>query len=205
DTIGFLGPLWLDSWGKGVEVLAQQDPYAGLMILMHGVGILTQGYGLMKRIPNYAEDPTFADFVEGQQARRAELLRQIREDEALREATTDEHLWANYRLMEAYDQLSQLLCNRYPLNSTLRKRGPSRTLTDIAMPVAPGREDTVITVEPVDERRAVVRPYPFDVDGLEVPVNARLLPNRRFAGQEDYVEEFLRAPRVTVTYTLHAA
>src|SRR5581483_5806131 len=103
------------------------------------------------------------------------------QDPALRDATTDEHLWANYRLMEAYDQLSQLLCNRYPLNSTARQRGPSLTLTDIPMPVAPGRADTRITVEPLDERRAAVRPYPFDVDGLEVPIHARLLPRRRFA------------------------
>jgi hypothetical protein len=205
DTVGFLGPRWLDSWGQGVEMLATQDPYAALMVLIHGVGILTQGYGLMTRIPRYADHPTTAAFVAGQEARRAELLAALRQDEALRPATTDEHLWANYRLMEAYDQLSQLLCNRYPLNSTARQRGPSRTLTDIPMPVAPGREDTLITVEPVDERRAVVRPYPFDVDGLEVLVSARLLARRRFTSPEDYLEEFLRAPRLTVTYTLHAA
>src|SRR5262245_45527314 len=48
DTIGFLGPLWLESWGQGVEQLAQQDRYAALVILMHGVGILSQGYGLLK-------------------------------------------------------------------------------------------------------------------------------------------------------------
>ncbi len=205
DTIGTLGPPWLESWGQGVEQLAQQDPYAALIVLIHGVGILSQGYGLLKRIPNYAADPAVAAFVQGQQARRAELLAQLRQDPALAAATTDERLWANYRLMEAYDQLSQLLCNRYPLNSTARQRGPSRTLTDVPIPVAPGQPDTIITFEPVDERRAVLRPYPFDVDGLEVVVDARLLPRRRFASRAEYLEAFLRAPRLIVTYTLHAA
>jgi hypothetical protein len=205
DTVGFLGPRWLDSWGQGVEMLAAQDPYAALMVLIHGVGILTQGYGLMTRIKRYADDPTTAAFVQGQETRRAELLALLRQDEALVPLTTDDQLWANYRLMEAYDQLSQLLCNRFPLTSTARQRGPSLTLTNIRMPVAPGRDDTLITVEPIDERRAVVHPYPFDVDGLAVPIDARLLPRRRFASPDDYLEAFLRAPRVTVTYTLHAA
>jgi hypothetical protein len=107
--------------------------------------------------------------------------------------------------MEAYDQFSQVLCNRYPLNSTRRQRGPSLTLSDVPLPVAPGRDDTILTITPVDERRAVVRPYPFDLDPLEVSVHARLLPRRPFSSREEYVDELLGAPRLTTTYTLHAA
>jgi hypothetical protein len=205
DTIGHLGPIWLESWGEGVERIAAHDAYAALMICTHGIGILSQGFGLLTRIRNYAEDPRVAAFVREQEARRAALLADVRADRTLRDAATDEHLWANYRLMEAYDQLSQILCSRYPLNSTARQRGPSRTLSDVPMPVAPGQPDTIVTIDPLDERRAVLAPYPFDVNPLEVVVNARLLPRRRFADRDDYQAELLRAPRLSTTYTLHAA
>ena len=205
DTIGFLGPIWLESWGQGVERIAAHDPYAALMICTHGIGILSQGFGLLTRIHRYAADPRVAAFVRDQESRRAALLAQVRDDPALRAVATDEHLWANYRLMEAYDQLSQILCNRYPLNSTLRQRGPSRTLSEVPMPVAPGQPDTIITLEPVDERRAVLTPYPFDAEPLEVNVAARLLPRRRFADRDDFLAALLRAPRLNVSYTLHAA
>src|SRR5207247_1293002 len=52
ETIGYLGPDWLDGWGRGVERLAQHDRYAALIVLIHGVGLLTQGFGLLARMPN---------------------------------------------------------------------------------------------------------------------------------------------------------
>jgi hypothetical protein len=62
-----------------------------------------------------------------------------------------------------------------------------------------------ITVDVQDESRAIVRPYPFDVDPLVVSFPARLIPNRPYADQEDFLRHFYKAERVNVTYTLHAA
>lgn len=203
-TIGYLGPRWLESWGRGVEQVARHDAYAALMILIHGVGILTRGYGLLPRLPAYAADPAVAAFVAGQEARRAELLAEVRQDPALRDAATDAHLWVNYRLLEAFDQLAQILCNRYPLTDTSRHHGATRTLTDVPIPVAPGQPDAAMCIDALDAGRAVVQPYPFDAEPLEVAFVARLLPRRPYASSDDYLAEYLRAPRLPITYTLHA-
>ena len=54
----------------------------------------------------------------------------------------------------------------------------------------PGREDTILTFDIRDERRAVVTPYPFDVDPLPVSFQARLVPNRRYESQGEFLREY---------------
>ena len=67
----------------------------------------------------------------------------------------------------------------------------------------PGRADTTITVDVLDQKNAIVRPYPFDTDPLIVSFPARLLPNRSYTN-EDFLGHFYKAERITITYTLHS-
>ena len=122
-----------------------------------------------------------------------------------RELLTKEQLWTNFKLMEVFDQFAQFICNRYPFNSRERKNGPTDTLSDTPVPVGPGQEDVVITVDVQDETRAIVRPYPFGVDPLVVSFQGRLVPNQAFASQDQFLRTFYMAERVNVIYTLHAA
>lgn len=205
DYIGFFRHLghatWLDFYRNGIERLAKQDPYAGLIVLMHGEGLLTQGKGLLTYMPDYSGVPPVKDFLDEREVRRQALLRTVRSSAQFRGAATDEHIWLNYKYMEVFDQLGQFICNRYPLNNTERKNGPSNTLSGV--PVAPGKSDTGLTVNVKDEWNAVVTPYPFDVDPLPVPIAARILPDRVYTSQEDLLSEYYPAQRVTYTYTLY--
>ncbi len=56
----------------------------------------------------------------------------------------------------------------------------------------------------IGERCAIVRPYPFDVNPLEVSFPARLVPRRPYASQEDFLRHFYKAERITISYSLHA-
>jgi hypothetical protein len=197
--------VWLDFYRDHIDRLAERDPYAGLIVLMHGEGLLTQGKGLLPYMPDYTPDPLVREFLGGREMRRVELLESVRRSDEYREAATDEAIWTNFKLMEVFDQFAQFVCNRYPFNSTARRNGPTNTLSDTPAPVRPGRDDTTLTVDVQDETRAIVRPYPFDVDPLPITFPARLVPNRPYASQEEFLRHYYRAERVSVTYTLHAA
>src|SRR6476646_1137105 len=47
-----LGQIWLDLYSHGIERVAQQDPYAGYMVSMHGQGLLNRGFGLRPTLPD---------------------------------------------------------------------------------------------------------------------------------------------------------
>ena len=53
--------------------------------------------------------------------------------------------------------------------------------------------------------KRVVRPFPFDVNPLRLSFEGRLVPNRRFADQAEFLESFYGAERIAINYTLSAA
>ena len=197
--------VWLNLYRHGIERLASRDSYAAYHVSMHGEGLLTQGMGLLPYMPDYTADPDVQKFIEEQKALRASLLLHLRKNKDFAEVTTDEHLWTNFKLMEVFDQFAQFICNRYPFNSKERKNGPTNTLSNVPVPVGPGRADVTLTVDVQNERDAVVRPYPFDVSPLVVSFPGRLVPNRQYADQNDFLQQFYKAERVEITYTLRAA
>ena len=115
--------------------------------------------------------------------------------------TTEKHLWTNFNLMEVFDQFAQFVCNRYPFNSQARKNGPTHTLSGISVPVSPERPNITLTIDVLNETDAVVRPFPFDVNPLRLSFEGRLVPNRRFADQEEFLQQFYSGERIAINYT----
>jgi hypothetical protein len=106
--------------------------------------------------------------------------------------------------MEVYDQMGQFVCNRYPLNSTIRKNGPSNTMSNVPTPTQPGSADTILNFTIEDESRARVEPYPFDMDPLLVSFQGRLIPKRAYGTQDEFLQEYYRAERLAINYSLHS-
>jgi hypothetical protein len=129
----------------------------------------------------------------------------LQNDPVLQEVTSDAHVWTNFKLMEVFDQFAQFVCNRYPFNSQARKNGPTNKLSNVPVPVGPGRPDVNLTVDVQNENEAVVRPFPFDVAPLTVSFQGRLVPNRRYSEQEEFLRDFYRAERIDINYVLRAA
>ncbi|MCY4551299.1 MAG: DUF3891 family protein [Defluviicoccus sp.] len=201
-SVGNLGSVWLEFYRRGIERVAEQDPYAGLIILMHAEGLCTQGKGLISHMPDFSPIPEVRDALDRWEARRQELIDQLRGSAAYRDFASDRELWRNYRLMQVFDQLAQFICNRYPFDSEARKNGPSNEIGHV--PVGPGQDDAVLTVDVLDGARARVHPYPFDRSPLEIPIPARLVPDRRYESQEAFLHDFHRAERCVIAYSLHA-
>jgi hypothetical protein len=199
------GRTWLDFYRHGISRLAEQDPYAGYVVSLHADGLLTQGRGLLPYMPDYTVHPEVQEFLSEQEKYRATLMQQLKSSQEYRDFISDQQLWTNFKLMEVYDQMGQFVCNRFPFNSTRRKNGPTNQLSNTPVPVAAGRKDVILTFDVQDESNAIVRPYPFDVDPLVVSFTGRLVPNRTYVDQSDFLASFYTAERLTITYGLHAA
>jgi hypothetical protein len=196
------GKVWLDFYRHGIYRLAEQDPYAGYVVSLHSDGLLTQGRGLLPYMPDYAVYPEVKEFLAEQENYRAGLMKQLTLSVEYRDFVSAEQLWTNFKLMEVFDQMGQFVRNRYPFNSAQRKNGPSNTLSNVPVPTKPGSDDTVLTFTVKDESRAMVKPYPFDVDPLTVSFQGRLIPKCRYANQNQFLCEYYRAEKVPIDYLL---
>ena len=197
--------VWLDLYRRAIERLASRDLYAAYYVSMHGEALLTRGMGLLPSMPDYTGDPAVQEFIAQQKRLRAGWLAELRRDPSLGKIVNDDQLWTNFKLMEVFDQFAQFVCNRYPFNSQARKNGPTNRLSDVPVPVAPGQPDVTLTVDVQNEREAIVRPYPFDVNPLCISFEGRLVRNRRYPDQEEFLQDFYKAERIAIAYALRAA
>jgi hypothetical protein len=204
-SLKYLGQLRLDFYKNAVNRVMQRDPYAAMLMAMHGVALMNAGYGKYSYPPDRTADPRVKAYVDDQEQLRQKLLEELRASNEFKSHSSDEQIWTNYEYMEVFDQLAQFLCNRYPLNSKARKLGPTNTLNDVDVPVRPGVKPVKINVDTIGANRAAIRPYPFDTDPLTISFTARLVPNRPYKSGEDFLAEFYRAERITVTHTLASA
>jgi hypothetical protein len=197
--------VWLDLYRRAIERIAARDLYAAYFVSMHGEALLTKGMGLLPSMPDYTGDPAVQEFIAQQKELRAGWLPTLQKNQALTGVTTEKHLWTNFNLMEVFDQFAQFVCNRYPFNSQARKNGPTHTLSGLAVPVARERPNVTLTIDVLDEAHAIVRPFPFDVSPLTLSFEGRLVANRPFASQEEFLQQFYRGQRIPINYTMRAA
>lgn len=197
--------VWLDLYRRAIERLASRDLYAAYFVSMHGEALLTQGMGLLPSMSDYRNDPAVQNFIAEQKAPRTRWLAQLQTDAVPKKLTDESHLWTNFKLMEVFDQFAQFVCNRYPFNSQARKNGPTNKLSNIPVPVADGKPDVTLTIDVRDEREAIVSPYPFDVSPLPISFEGRLVSNRSYSKQEEFLEDFYKAERMAISYALKAA
>jgi hypothetical protein len=197
--------VWLDLYRRAIERLAQRDLYAAYFVSMHGEGLLTRGMGLLPSMPDYTADTAVQQFIAQQRELRAGWLPALQENQELAATTTETQLWTNFNLMEVFDQFAQFVSNRYPLNSQARKNGPTNTLSGLTVPVSPDRPHVTLTIDVQNETDAVVRPFPFDVNPLRLTFEGRLVRNRPFTNQEEFLQQFYGGERIAITYMLKAA
>ncbi|MBI4528750.1 MAG: DUF3891 family protein [Deltaproteobacteria bacterium] len=204
-SLKYLGQFRLDFYKNAVDRVSHIDPYAGLMILMHGVGLMNAGYGRYTHPPDRSGDPRVKEYIRHQETLKSKLLDELGQRDIVREFATEDHVWLNFKLIEIFDHMAQFICNRYPFNSKARRLGPTPTLNDIPVPFGAGRGETTLKLDVLDEKRAVVQPYPFDLDPLRVSFPGRLVAKRKYASGEDFLEQFYKAERVAVSYSLQSA
>jgi len=174
-------PAHLAFYRAGIAAITDEDPYAGLLVSMHGAGIYRQRYGTDTglSLSRAAEVQPLVDaFVEEQESSHAARTVAAGVDDELR--------WADYHRLQWYDRLSLAFC-----------------LHEWDRPDAVGFEVGAFRLEPLGPWRARIAPYPFADESARFTLARRLMPKRSWT-QEEFRGAFLVAVPTVVEIELAA-
>jgi hypothetical protein len=177
---------------RAVRIIAEQDPYAGLLISMHTYNLLTAHADRSTIAP---EGLVLLDaFLDGQRAYQRELRRAIVADASLSEVeageqTTLEH----FRLLQACDNLSLLTCVAFS--------SPSHLLHPLPLN---GGGTAEVRVMPIATRHFRLAPWPFEEKELSFAFPARHVAGKLFADSQSLEAAFHATPAEQLTVTLSA-
>lgn len=182
--VGFLDvhvPAHLAFYRAGIAAITDEDPYAGLLVSMHGAGIYQQRYGSDTglSLSRAAEVQPLVDaFVEEQESSHPARAAAAGVDDELR--------WADYHRLQWLDRFSLVFCMRE------WERG-------VAEPFDLGH----FRFEPLGPWRARVAPYPFVEPSARFALTLRRLPKRTWT-QEGFRREFFETLPATVEVEITA-
>jgi hypothetical protein len=171
--VGFLDvhvPAHLAFYRAGIAAITDEDPYAGLLVSMHGAGIYRQRYGSDTglALSRAAEVQPLVDaFVEEQEAGHPARAAEVGVD--------DQQRWVDYYRLQWYDRFSLAFC----LREWDRPDGDSFEVGDYQF-------------TPLGPWRARVSPYPFGEQAQRFPLLRRVLPKRAWS-QTEFRDAFIAA------------
>ncbi len=173
-------PSHLAFYRAMIAAVLDHDPYAGLLVSMHGAGIYRGRYGTQPSLR-----VTFADEV------REQVEEFVAEQEALQERlvaaleVSEEERWANYCLLQVYDRLSLYFCLRD------LEAGEPDELAPAPRDYAGG--EAVLAIEPAGPWRVRITPFPFSESPAEFRLLRRVLPKRAWEDDEGFRRDLAAA------------
>lgn len=188
-------------YARGIQRIADLDPYAGLLASMHGTGNVCGRWGMQRGIRLTAYDeatwPAVIErYVLEQEALQSRVkLRLLGLNPTGRRSVFERRLWANYELLQAWDRLSLFLCRSDP-----------RLLAEAELGQVPvtleGRDTEALGVRASGDYSATVVPWPFGQDTVQLSVPVRSIPERPYETADDLRREVERAANQELRWTL---
>jgi hypothetical protein len=177
-----------------IQVVTEEDPYAGLMVSMHGAGIYNGRYGTQPslRLSNVkGHEGEVRAFVEEQEVTHAGRAAEL--------GVPDEERWVNYKLLQVYDRLSLSFC--------LREWESSEAVADSIepCPLDYAGAETALSIEPLGPWRVRLTPFPFAESPARFTVVRKVLPKGRYEGNEDFRRAYFGTRAELVEIAVEAA
>jgi hypothetical protein len=173
---------------RAVRIIAEEDPYAGLLISMHTYNLLTahadrstiapEGLGLLDA------------FLERLRAYQGELRAAIAADSSLSaEQKSEQAILEHFRLLQACDNLSLLTCVAWDAEANLLH----------PLPLNDGLTSEILVL-PLAERHFRLSPWPFGEPEVRFEFGARHVAGKLFGTSAELDAAFATAPveRLTV-------
>ncbi len=183
---------YLSVRGRALDKLAQEHPYAAVIVSMHTCNLLTARADRSTIKPN--ELPLLDAFVTGQISKQAALRQELEKNSAYGPDELSDDTWRDhFRLLQACDNLSLVACVGYKEPATLLHPQPKRDGTY-----------TEIRVRQTAPDRYEVAPFPFPGKVQSFSFPTRFLPQTTFASTGEFQQAFREAKAVPVTITLTA-
>lgn len=176
---------------RGIQRAAARDPYAGILVSMHGAGLYNDRYGTcpIPRKLSADERALVAAYLSEQEALQAQLRAAAGRDARYAVFTKDDAIWRNYKLLQVWDRMSLQFCYFGCASGEISPAPLRPSAPDDAL-VCVGDGDVALTLSP----------YPFDESPLVFDVPARLVPDRRYEAIEHFLEAYDRAEPIAVPY-----
>jgi hypothetical protein len=177
---------------NAVLTIADEDPYAAILISMHTYNLLS---ARADRSTIRSEQlPLLDRFLESQQALQADLIDQLLDaGELPTNQLTPEALTANFRLLQATDNLSLLSCVDFAAPATLLHPLLLRDGTS-----------TEVNVQRTAERTFRLTPYPLREPTMRFTLPARFVPGTTFRTSEELSDKLSDAGLQTLEVTITA-
>jgi hypothetical protein len=177
---------------RAVRIIAEKDPYAGLLISMHTYSLLSE----------HADRSTIApdglalidNFLANQRSYQAGLLSSIAADDTLSlEQKAARTIQEHFKLLQACDNLSLLTCVAFKRPANLLHR----------LPLNDGGSAEV-QVLPLGQRRFRLAPWPFAEPELTFQFPARQVSGHLFNSSAQLDAAFQASPEEQLTVRLSA-
>ncbi len=177
---------------RAVRIIAERDPYAGLLISMHTYNLLTERADRSTIAP---EGVVLLDeFLNRLRLYQGELGNLIAADSSLAsDEKSEQTILEHFRLLQACDNLSLLTCVAYA--------SPAHLLHPL--PLNDGSTSEV-RVAPVATRHFRLDPWPFEEMELCFRFPARHIHGKLFEASSELEAAYYRAPVQDLTVTLTA-
>jgi len=172
---------------RAVRIIADKDPYAGLLIALHTYNLLTAH---ADRSTIAAEQLLLLDeFLEKQRVKQGEMLAAIQGDATLSEVEKDRGtIEEHFRLLQACDNLSLLTCVDFGMPSDLLHPLPLM-----------GGGTAEVRVMPVGPRHFRLEPWPFAEAEVSFDFPGRHVEGKTFASSSQLDEAFHATAVETLT------
>jgi hypothetical protein len=177
---------------RAVRIVAEEDPYAGLLISMHTYNLLTAHADRSTIAP---ESLVLLDSFLARQAHyQGELRSTIARDTSLAEAEKAEQtVLEHFRLLQACDNLSLLSCVAFASPADLLHPLPLN-----------GCGTAEVNVLPLGPRHFRLAPWPFEDAELSFAFPARHVAGKLFPDSQSLEAGFIAAPIEQLAVTLSA-
>jgi hypothetical protein len=166
-----------------ITAVTEQDPFAGLILSMHGAGIYRSRYGLQPslKMSLAGEARELVETFVAQEERGQKSL-------ASELGVTDDERWRAYKLLQVWDQLSLYAS----LNDLEAEVADPAFLPYSSIPAVPwnGAEGS-LELRAQGGGRVAVDPFPFGSEPVELTLPRKLIPKRDWRDPDDFRSDFL--------------
>ena len=179
---------------RGILLAADEDPYEGLMVSMHGRGLYNQRYGTDLAMKRVAQGPgeknAVKRFVKANELLQKKLRRRLAASSQYRSQASDRQIWANYFLLQAFDRIALHLCWK-----GLVPYGVQNVPKDYDK-----GEEVSLNLEPTGDGAIKLTPYPFMQKPFEASATGCLVPLQKYESDGQFREEYYRGRRIELKF-----
>jgi Protein of unknown function (DUF3891) len=178
---------------RAVRLVAEEDPYAAILVSMHTYNLLGEHADRSTIAPDQL--PLLDRFLENQKLLQQSLQKRIAADETLPpEQRTESAIFDHFRLLQACDNLSLITCVDFSRPAHLLHPLPVR-----------GDGHQRVQLRSVGTRHFVLDPYPFAEPSLTFSFPARHVDGKLFSSAGELQQEFAAVPVETLSVTVSAS